>query len=69
MTMEEIQYSYVIIDEYYKKLLVMEAEALSYNELEKLFELEKSAYKQLRDCGVELKSLKIMWDAISMVNY
>lgn len=47
----------------------MEKEAADYNQLEKLFELEKSGYKQLRETNVDLKSLKIMWDAISMVNY
>jgi len=42
---------------------------LEYNALEKLFELQKSNYKAIKECFMDLKNLKIMWDAISMVNY
>jgi dynein heavy chain len=45
MSTEEINYSYTKIDEFYQKLKVIEKEAHDYNQLEKLFELEKSGYK------------------------
>jgi dynein heavy chain len=67
--MEQISYNYSKIDNYYKKLQEIEKEADAYKRLEKLFELEKSGYKQLRDSLTDLKSLKIMWDSASMVNY
>jgi dynein heavy chain len=69
MSSEEVNYSYVKVDNYYRKLKDIEKEAFDYNQLERLFELEKSGYKQLRDCAIDLKSLKVMWDAISMVNF
>ena len=47
----------------------MEQEAIEFNKLEKLFELEKTSYKELRDCNLDLKYLKIMWDAVAMVTY
>ena len=42
---------------------------MEFNNLEKLFELEQSEYKDLRDCHSDLRNLKIMWDAVSMVNF
>ena len=41
---ESINYSYDLIDQYYSKRLEIENEAQQYNNLEKLFELEKSGY-------------------------
>ena len=64
-----IERSYVTINDYYSKLLKMEAERNEFNNLEKLFELEKTNYKQLRECGSDSKFLKMMWDAIAFVNY
>lgn len=37
--------------------------------MEKLFELEKTDYKQIKDCKKDLRNLKTMWDAILMVIY
>jgi len=34
-----------------------------------LFELEPSEYKLLKECQVDLKNAKSMWDAIAMINY
>lgn len=45
MSNDEVSYSYVKIDNYYKKLKEIEKEAFDYNQLERLFELEKSGYK------------------------
>lgn len=61
--------SYGLIDDYHLKLSKIKNEAAEFNNLEKLFELEQSEYKELRDCYTDLKSLKIMWDAIGMINY
>lgn len=61
--------AYGLIDQYYEKLQQIRKEASDFNNLEKLFELEQSHYKELRDCQSDLKNLKTMWDAISMTNY
>jgi hypothetical protein len=31
--------------------------------------MQKSSYKQLKDCRSELSSLKLMWDLISLIDY
>jgi dynein heavy chain len=45
MTIDEINDSYRVIMEYYNKLVAMEQKAHDYNNLERLFELQKSNYK------------------------
>lgn len=47
----------------------MEHRAREYNNLEGLFELERSSYKQLKECRMDLKNLKLMWDAVSIVHF
>lgn len=47
---EKIHLAYGQIDEYYLKLTKIKQEANDFNNLEKLFELEQSHYKELRDC-------------------
>lgn len=69
ITIDEINDKYKILMVYYAKTKEIEAEANEFNRLEKLFELQKSNYKQVKECENDLKSLKIMWDAIAMVNY
>ena len=49
--------------------MALEDEAKEYNNLETLFELQKSGYKQLKDCKNELLSLKYMWDLISLADF
>lgn len=39
------------------------------NNLEILFDIQKSSYKQLKDCRNELISLKYMWDLIALIEY
>ena len=46
----------------------LEDEAKKLNNLETLFDLSKSSYKQLRDCKNELQSLKYMWDLIALID-
>jgi len=48
--------------------LALEDEAKELNNLETLFDLQKTFYKQLKDCKQELLSLKYMWDLISLVD-
>jgi len=66
---EVINMAYGLIDEYHLKLSNIKKEANDFNNLEKLFELEQSEYKELRDCQSDLKNLKIMWDSIGMINH
>jgi len=66
---EIISESYGKITEYYNNTLAMEAEAADLNNLETLFDIQKSSYKQLKDCGSELCLLKQMWDLVSLIDF
>lgn len=66
---EKIEESYRIIGDYYVKTLVIEQEAKDLNNLETLFDMQKSTYKHLKDCSSELVSLKQMWDLIALIDY
>lgn len=68
-TSVRIDKSYNIINDYYHKLQVIEHEKNEYNNLERLFELERSHYRQLKDCASDLKYLKLMWDSVAYVSY
>ena len=57
---EIINKAYETIASYYEKTLEIEEEAKDLNNLETLFDLQKSSYKQLKDCKNELLSLKYM---------
>ena len=35
---------------------------------ETLFDLERTIYKEIKDCSIELISLKKMWDLISLID-
>lgn len=63
-----IDSAYEVISEFYNQTLEIEEEAKKLNNLETLFDLQKSSYKQLRDCKVELCNLKYMWDLISLID-
>jgi dynein heavy chain, axonemal len=66
---EIIDKAYETISLYYDKTIDFEMQAKRYNNLETLFELQKSAYSELKECKNELKSLKYMWDLIQLVHY
>lgn len=66
---ETLDRSYGTIETYYAKLAEIEEEAREYRNLETLFELQPSDYKQLKDCRNELKNLKNMWDLISLIEH
>jgi len=67
--MQSIQDSYDTITEYYNKTKDLEDEADVLNNLEILFDIQKSSYKQLRDCRAELVLLKYTWDMVALVQY
>lgn len=66
---EIIAKSYATIETYLKKTIDLETEASQLNDLETLFDLQKSSYKQLKDCRNELFQIKQMWDLISLVDF
>lgn len=66
---ETINSAYDSIAEYYIKTGELNQEASDLNNLETLFDIQKSTYKHLNDCSTELKLLKQMWDLISLIDY
>jgi len=65
---EIIDDAYAKISEYYIETCKLEEEARELNNLETLFDLQRSSYKQLRDCKSELISLKEMWDLTALID-
>ena len=49
-TSEKVKSAYKIIDDYSAKIDEIKLEANKFNDLENLFELEKTKYKNLREC-------------------
>ena len=66
---EIIENAYFSISEYFFKVQDIENEARELNNLETLFDMQKSTYKQLKDCSHELVQLKQMWDLIALIDY
>jgi len=69
MEINQVNANYDILTDYYNRLIKIEAEAKDYENLETLFELEQTSYKQLKDCRIDLKNVKTFWDAVAMVTY
>ena len=69
MDLVVVNKSYDQIQDYQQKLQEIEKEANDFTDLEKLFELQKTDYKQIKDCKKDLRNLKTMWDNILMVMY
>lgn len=65
---EIINGAYEKIGEYYFKLQEIKNEADELKNQETLFELERSTYKELKDCKKDLESLKKMWDLIALID-
>lgn len=65
---EIIDKAYDTITYFYDETCKMEKIARDLNNLEGLFDLTKTNYKQLKDCRSELGSLKQMWDLISLID-
>lgn len=67
-SLEIIDDAYKTIAVYYDRMVEFEEQAKNYNNLETLFELQKSSYRHLKDCKNELISLKYMWDLIALID-
>jgi len=67
VTPDIIEQAYNTISSFYAEMISLENEAKSFNNLETLFELHKSTYKELKDSRNELCSLKYMWDLVTFV--
>ena len=65
---EIIDNAYKQITEFYEETCKFENEARELNNLETLFDLQRSSYKQLKDCKSELISLKEMWDLVALID-
>lgn len=68
-TPEVIDKAYNTISQFYAEMIRLEDEAKSFNNLETLFELHKSQYKELKECRNELINLKYLWDLVSLVEF
>jgi dynein heavy chain len=49
--------------------MALEEEAKTLNNLETLFDMQKSSYKALKDCRNDLQNLKQMWDLIALIDF
>jgi len=67
-TPEDITGAYEKIDEYYEKTTAMIKESDRLRNLETLFDLTESKFKQLDDCRVDLLHLKKNWDLIAVID-
>jgi dynein heavy chain len=65
---EIINSAYDQITQFYVETCKLESEAKELNNLETLFDLQRSSYKQLKDCKSELISLKEMWDLVALID-
>jgi dynein heavy chain len=63
-----IRESYATISEYFLKTLAMEDEAKELQTLESLFDLQRTNYKELKDCKFELIQVKKLWDLVSLID-
>ena len=65
---EIIQDAYEKVQDYFSKTVEMENEARELQVLESLFDLQRTNYKELKDCRNELINLKKMWDLIALID-
>jgi dynein heavy chain len=59
--------AYSTIDSYVVKTAEISARAKEFNNLERLFDIAVSGYRQLKECSNDLGFLKHLWDAISLI--
>merc|ERR1719162_793911 len=59
--------SYNILDTYHHKTMAIGAHAQEYNNLELLFDMVQSNYRDLKDAQDDLVLLKNLWDVIGLV--
>ena len=63
----DVKQSYKLIAEYREKVAEIKLEAGKYNDLENLFELERTKYKNLTECEADLNKLEQMWQMIERI--
>ena len=66
-TQKAVDEAYQSIDEYYARLCDLKREAVDFNNLEDLFELEISTWRDLDNTETDLKLLKSLWDLKSVL--
>eukprot|EP00916_Digyalum_oweni_P021759 GHVL01036069.1.p1 GENE.GHVL01036069.1~~GHVL01036069.1.p1 ORF type:complete len:4080 (+),score=886.02 GHVL01036069.1:1188-12242(+) len=59
--------AYSLIDEFWQSTLKIELLAKDFDNLETLFDMPRSGYRELKECRTDLIGLKNVWDWISMV--
>eukprot|EP00741_Cyanophora_paradoxa_P005992 tig00000955_g5810.t1 len=64
---EDVDESYNLLDRYNAELSAMEQESKNLNDLQELFELTVSSYKDIKDMRAEIIVLKQVWDMGSLV--
>jgi dynein heavy chain len=67
-TPEAITAAYAVIDTYHSKTTEMIDESARLRNLEGLFDLTNSKFKQLDDCRIDLLNLKKNWDLIALID-
>ncbi|PHJ22031.1 dynein heavy chain family protein, partial [Cystoisospora suis] len=60
---------YPCIDSYHKETTVMESRAKEFTNLEMLFDMARSAHRQLKDTFADLRLLKEVWDVVEFWVY
>ena len=65
---ELVDQAYETIATYYSRTNELDEEAKDLNNLETLFDIQKSTYRVLKDCRSELMSLKYMWDLVALID-
>ena len=65
---EVINEAYGKITSYYERLKEIEKERDELANKETLFDLERTIYKELKECNVDLVNLKKMWDLIALID-
>eukprot|EP00931_Biecheleriopsis_adriatica_P036383 TRINITY_DN2095_c0_g1_i5.p1 TRINITY_DN2095_c0_g1~~TRINITY_DN2095_c0_g1_i5.p1 ORF type:complete len:4649 (-),score=1173.32 TRINITY_DN2095_c0_g1_i5:61-14007(-) len=63
----EYDLSYDTMNDYYNKTLAIRERANEFNDLELLFDMQMSSYRELKECQEELVYLKNLWDGVVMV--
>lgn len=67
-TPQAINDAYAKIGLYYNKLKEFEKQRDELANKETLFDLDRSIYKELKECNTDLINLKKMWDLIALVD-
>lgn len=62
--MKNVKEAFKTLKAYEENVEEIKKESIKYNDLENLFELEKTKYKSLRECQADIKKLNRMWGHI-----